>query len=110
MENELMEVAMSIIMNAGNARDCCASALKKAREGKFEDADSLMADADKWIVKAHNSQTNIIQNEAAGAKHEICLLFIHAQDTLMTIMSEIKLSKEMLYMYRAIYEMKEEKL
>ena len=41
--------------------------------------------------KAHVQQTQIIQDEAKGFHHEINILFIHAQDTLMTIMSELNM-------------------
>ena len=54
-------------------------------------------------MQAHNAQTEVIQGEARGEKTELCLLFIHAQDTLMTIMSELNMAGEMIQMYKLIY-------
>ena len=96
-ENQLTEVAMNVILAAGDARECCA------REGDFVQAETLMKQAHENIVQAHNAQTEVIQGEARGEKTELCLLFIHAQDTLMTIMSELNMAGEMIQMYKLIY-------
>ncbi len=102
-ENQLTEVAMNVILAAGDARDCCTKALQKARKGDFEQAETLMEQAHENIVHAHNAQTEVIQGEARGDKTEFCLLFVHAQDTLMTIMSELNMAGEMIEMYKLIY-------
>lgn len=39
-----------------------------------------------------------------GEETQISLLFIHAQDTIMTITSEINMAEEMLEMYKLIYK------
>lgn len=93
---ELVTTAMQIIMNAGDARLCVKDALKHAKAFDFENAELKMNEAKKFIAQAHHSQTDVIQNEASGKKYEYCLLFAHAQDTLMTIMSEIQLADEMI--------------
>ena len=103
-ENELLEAAMSVILAAGDAREHCTKALKYARGGDFDKAETYMQKARECIVEAHNGQTEVIQKEARGEKQEICLLFVHAQDTLMTIMSELNMAKEMIEMYRLIYK------
>lgn len=102
-ENQLTEVAMNVILAAGDARECCTKALKSARGGDFVQAETLMKQAHENIVQAHNAQTEVIQGEARGEKTELCLLFIHAQDTLMTIMSELNMAGEMIQMYKLIY-------
>ena len=102
-ENQLTEVAMNVILAAGDARDCCTKALQKARKGDFAQAETLMEQAHENIVHAHNAQTEVIQGEARGEKTELCLLFVHAQDTMMTIMSELNMAGEMIEMYKLIY-------
>lgn len=99
---ELVTAAMQIIMNAGDARLCVKDALKCAKAFDFENAESKMKEAKDFIAQAHHSQTDIIQNEASGKKYEYCLLFAHAQDTLMTIMSEIQLADEMIDILKII--------
>lgn len=59
--------------------------------------------ASKEITKAHKIQTDAIQDEAAGEeKSEYSLLFAHAQDTLMTIMSEINLAKQIISISKTV--------
>ena len=98
----LIEAAMAIILNAGNARQTATKALEYAKEFEFEKANELMKQADSEINLAHKAQTNIIQDEARGIKYEHSLLFAHAQDTLMTIVSEIRFSKELLSVLKTI--------
>lgn len=101
--NPLIETAMAVIMAAGDARDHASRALDHAENGEFEAAAVCMKKARECITQAHNGQTEVIQSEMRGEKHEFCLLFIHAQDTLMTIVSEINLTERLIRMYQRIY-------
>lgn len=93
-ENSLLiPVAMKIIMNSGNARTKANEALEALSIFDFQ-----MHIRKLWrqggYKKAHQEQTEIIQKEAAGEHYKTCLLFTHAQDTLMTIMSEVNLTEK----------------
>ena len=79
-QKELVQVAMQIILHAGDARNHATEALKAAKQ--FE--------------------TETVQNEMSGEKYEYSMLFAHAQDTLMTIMSEINMSTEMIDILKII--------
>ena len=93
---ELVATAMQIIMNAGDARLSVKDALSHAKAFDFTEAENKMEEAKKFIVQAHKSQTEVIQSEANGKKYEYSMLFAHAQDTLMTIMSEIQLAEQLI--------------
>lgn len=101
-ESELIPVAMQIIMHAGDARIKITEALKAAKKFEFENADAEMKEAKREITLAHNSQTEIIQNEASGISYGFSLLFAHAQDTLMTINSEVRMAEEMIDILKLI--------
>ena len=92
----------SIIMNAGDARLSVKDALSHAKAFDFTEAENKMEEAKKFIVQAHKSQTEVIQSEANGKKYEYSMLFAHAQDTLMTIMSEIQLAEQMIDILKII--------
>ena len=96
MNEKTIEVAMGIILHAGEARLCCKEALDAVANCDFEKAAEKISDADKKIVEAHRIQTDAIQGEACGEKKEYSVLFAHAQDTLMTIYSEINLAKQII--------------
>ncbi|WP_461225722.1 PTS lactose/cellobiose transporter subunit IIA [Lacticaseibacillus suihuaensis] len=101
-EETLITVSMQIILHAGNARTHCTEAVECANQGDGAKADALLEAAQDEIVLAHNAQTAIIQQEAQGAKYNLPVLFIHAQDTLMTIMSELNFSRELVRLYKYI--------
>lgn len=104
--NQLIPVSMSIIMNAGNARTKANEALDYVASFDFAIAKQKIKEAREDITKAHQGQTEIIQAEAAGEHYDSCLLFTHAQDTLMTIMSEINLTEKMIMIFESFYHNK----
>ena len=94
-ENEKRDinmVAMEVIMNAGDGRDKIDEALAAMAEGKLDEVDKLLEEAEALIVKAHNAQTEVIQSQVM----EYSLLFIHAQDTVMTITTELRMTQKLL--------------
>ena len=92
---------MSIILNAGDARVACKEALDLIAEGDFDTAEEKMKIAHEKITAAHKVQTDAIQGETRGETSEYSLLFAHAQDTLMTIYSEINIAKQLIKIFRA---------
>lgn len=95
-DNELVSVAMQIILHAGDARIKINEALKAAKEFDFNTVEPCMTEAEQCILQAHKAQTEIIQNEASGKTYPYSLLFTHAQDTLMTINSEYRMASDMI--------------
>lgn len=99
MEEQLIEVAMGIILHAGNARNDIKDATEAILAGDMAKADELLSSAKENIRQSHLMQTQIIQAEARGTQHNLSLLFIHAQDTLMTIISEYNITMQFIKMY-----------
>lgn len=97
-EQYIAEQAMQIILNSGDARTLACKAFDKICERDFEGARKLLKEADKTQVKAHNIQTAMIQGDVRGDEEKIgyYVLFTHAQDTLMTIQTELNLTKSIL--------------
>lgn len=104
-DNPLIHVSMQMILHAGDARLNISEAIKSASLYDFEKAEELMKEAQQNINLAHQSQTNVIQNEMAGKEYEPCILFAHAQDTLMTITSEMKFAEQFILLYNKIQEL-----
>lgn len=100
-ENELVLVAMNIILHAGDARTKVQSALDLLKVKDFNGAKNELVEAKDKIRLAHASQTEVIQNETRGVHYEPCLLFTHAQDTLMTINSEYLIASQMVDLFES---------
>lgn len=95
-EKFMEENVFPIISLAGESKSLAYEALRLAKENKFEEADKKMEEADKILLQSHEYQTNLITKEADGEKFNINMLFVHAQDHLMTAMSEKNLIKELI--------------
>lgn len=99
--NEVAQSAMEIILHAGDARLKCKEALDQIALFDIENAKDKLKESQEEITKAHKVQTDAIQNETRGEKSEYSLLFAHAQDTLMTIYSEINIAKQLIKIFEA---------
>lgn len=99
---KMASVAMQIVIHAGDGRNLIMEALDHAAEGEYEQAEEKLKEAKEELRQAHIYQTEIVQSEAAGKKYEHSLLFTHAQDTVMTICTEMNLAKKMIAMYKAL--------
>ncbi len=97
-ENEIFQ----IISNGGDAKAIAYEALDLAYEGKFDQAREKMAEAQKVLNLAHNTQTKLIQYELNNKGVEISLLMVHAQDHLMTAISEMSLIEQMIKLLQRI--------
>lgn len=109
MDEELVNAAMQIIMKAGDGRVLIQAALDAVSVQNFKLAKEKLDGAKIEIIAAHCIQTDMIQGEARGESRGYSLLFTHAQDTLMSINSELYLAKKMISIFES-YEARFQKL
>ena len=95
LDQKIVEVAMNIITEAGDARLLINESLSCIENSDFAAADAKIVMARKLLAKAHGMQTDVIQNEGDGDLRQCSLLFIHALDTLMTINSELNMCRKL---------------
>ncbi|MCY6960058.1 MULTISPECIES: PTS lactose/cellobiose transporter subunit IIA [Clostridium] len=95
MEEEIF----NIISHGGDARALAYEALEQARNGHIKVAQEKLKKAQEELDLAHNTQTKLIQTELNGESIKMSLLMVHAQDQLMTAISEKCLIEQMVKMY-----------
>ncbi|MCD7863737.1 MAG: PTS lactose/cellobiose transporter subunit IIA [Lachnospiraceae bacterium] len=108
-ENQKLDgemIAMSIIASAGDARSYAFGALAAAKEGNFEEADRMLAQAKEAGAGAHKAQTELLFAEANGNAPEMGVLQVHAQDHFMTAMLAEELIKEIIDVYRQLEDLR----
>lgn len=93
------EVAFQIISIAGSAKSSVMLALQEAREGNFEQARTLLAEADTELHNAHNAQTSMLSQEAGGNPVPVNIILVHAQDHLTGAMLVRDLANEFVTLY-----------
>ena len=102
MNNEMEMIIFNIINYAGTAKGLAYEALNEAEKGNYDKIPELMKEADQNLLEAHKVQTSIIQAEARGEKPEVSVLFVHAQDQLMTAMESKTLIESLIRMHKKI--------
>ncbi|AHI52588.1 PTS lactose/cellobiose transporter subunit IIA [Spiroplasma culicicola] len=97
------EVSMGIITHSGMAKSNAVLAIRAAKEKDFAKAEQLMADAEKEMINAHNAHMDVVVQEAQGIQHDFKVLFMHAEDQMLTTQTLMVLAQEMIEMYKKIH-------
>ena len=79
------QIAMNLIVLAGNARSKAMEAIETAREAKFDEARHLLQEAQQELNAAHHTQTDLLSASAKGEQITMDILLVHAQDHLSLI-------------------------
>ncbi len=91
-KQELEQLSMMIIMYAGTSKADSEEAMDLALEGKFEEAEKMIASADENLRLSNLEHYKALQVDSQEGLN-MNLLFIHAEDQMMgadTIMSIAK--------------------
>ncbi|MCS3433399.1 PTS system cellobiose-specific IIA component [Klebsiella sp. BIGb0407] len=100
--NDLEEVVMGLIINAGQARSFAFGALKQAKSGDFTEANNLMEKSRIALSEAHRVQTQLIESDEGEGKIKVSLVMVHAQDHLMTAILLRELVGELIELHQKI--------
>ncbi|MEX2783955.1 PTS cellobiose transporter subunit IIA [Streptococcus sp. H49] len=99
---ELQVAAFEIILNSGNARTLVHEGFDAMRKGELDSAAAKLEEANEELLKAHQAQTNLLQEYAGGTEIKIEIIMVHAQDHLMTTMTLREVALEMLELYKKL--------
>ena len=96
-------ISFQMISAVGTARSMYIEAIHLAKEGKFEDADKLIKEAQGYFAEGHHAHAELIQQEASGEKVEFALLLMHAEDQLMSAEAFGILAEEFISVYKLLH-------
>lgn len=99
---ELENISFQIIATVGCAKSLYIEAIQQAKIGNYNKAKELINEGDLLFIEGHKIHMNMIQNEANGIKSEYQILFIHAEDQLMSTESFGILAREFIELYTRI--------
>ena len=102
MDEKNIQAIMNLIIYGGDGKSSAMEAIQAAKEGNFDLADEKIQAAEKSLLEAHHTQTEMLTQEANGDSVEMSLLMVHGQDHLMTGMMFKDLAKELVAVYRVI--------
>ncbi|WP_307976576.1 PTS lactose/cellobiose transporter subunit IIA [uncultured Streptococcus sp.] len=99
-KKELQMLGFEIVAYSGDARSTLLQLLKEMRAGNFDNVETALKDADENLKLAHNAQTQLLAQEAAGEDLELGFIFIHGQDHLMTTLLLRDLAQDFIELYK----------
>lgn len=102
MVDNMEVIILEIISQGGTAKGLAYEALEAAENGDFKKAEELLKESDECLREAHKIQTEIIQAEARGEKTEVSVLFVHAQDHLMTAIEAKTLIEHIIKLHKKL--------
>lgn len=94
------QINFMLILHSGNARSKIIQALREYREGRTEEAENLLVQAEEDLQVAHDIHFKMVQQEASGEKVEFALLLMHAEDHLMSTLTMKELVRELLEIFK----------
>jgi len=96
------KISFQIITEAGTAKSDAMEALYAAKDGNYDLAKEKMKSANETIGKASHAHFEVIQKEAQGEQLEFKVLFLHAEDQLLTTQTLILLVEELIAVHKKI--------
>lgn len=95
-----------IIAMAGASKSMSMMAIKEARKGNFEKAESYLQQAEQQMNEAHKMQFEMLQNEANGNPVDITIVTVHGQDHMTMAVMIYDLALEFVNVYKELEELK----
>lgn len=95
-------ISFQIISAVGTARSCYIEAIHEAKVGHYAEARDLIKQGQAFFIEGHHAHASLIQQEASGKHIEFQMLFMHAEDQLMSAEAFSILAEEFIDVYETI--------
>ncbi|MHC1734453.1 MAG: PTS lactose/cellobiose transporter subunit IIA [Erysipelotrichaceae bacterium] len=95
-------LSFQIISAVGTARSMYIEAIQEAKNGKFDEAEALIAEGSDMFVQGHHAHAELIQKEACGEQTPFSLLLMHAEDQLMSAEAFKIIAEELIAVYKRL--------
>ena len=103
-ELDVSELSFRLTLHGGNVKDLAQDALTAVKEGKEEEAEGLLANADRELAEGHELQAEVMKNQDQDNPIYTNMFLAHALDHLMSAESELRLTKELVELYKKVEE------
>lgn len=108
MDDNEYTLAFEIIAETGDSQALSTDAVRAAKEGDFEKAESLLKEAQEKMNNVHNLQTDMFTEEANGNPTKVNIMMVHAQDHLTMCLMAYDNAEMMIDLYKELYALKKE--
>ena len=98
-KEKMQSIAFQLIAYSGEAFDHYYKAIEFARNGDFIKAQETLKSGNEKLSIAHNSQRELLTQEARNEDMDFSIILVHAQDHLMTTIMFERVAKEFIKLY-----------
>ncbi len=102
MKEQMQATGFQIIATVGEAKSLFMEAIYKAKENKIDEAKELIKKGEGIFSNAHTMHFELVQKEAQGEDLPFSLLFMHAEDQLLSTETIKIMAIEMIDLYEKI--------
>ncbi|MBB6043397.1 PTS lactose/cellobiose transporter subunit IIA (plasmid) [Borreliella yangtzensis] len=107
IEELIDNISMPVVAYSGEAKSFLREALEHAKNKDYEKAELAIQESKNSISKAHETHREIIQQSTTNPNSiKIPFILIHAEDHLMSAISELSIFEELINVYKIINEIK----
>ncbi|MDO4269320.1 MAG: PTS lactose/cellobiose transporter subunit IIA [Eubacteriales bacterium] len=99
---EMERICFQLITAFGGAKSSYIEAIQKAKQGLFEEAETLIAQGDEMMTQAHAPHADLVHKEASGEALRVGLILAHAEDQMMSTEVFKILAEEFIDLYKAL--------
>lgn len=99
-------ISFNIISNVGSAKSKIMESMQKSRHGDFVAAEALIKEANDFLLVGEKEHFQVITQEAKEKNVDITILFMHAEDQLMSTVTLRDIANETMENYKMIYQLK----
>lgn len=96
------KISFAIIAYAGTAKSLAMQAITIAKDGQYQVALKMIAEANDNIAKATHCHIDVITKEGQGYQLPFSVLFMHAEDQLVTTQMMIEISTSFINLYESL--------
>lgn len=98
----MQEKAFMIIAEVGTAKSKYIEAIQIAKEGDFDKAYKTIEEGAELAASAHKHHFDIVQVEAQGKELPFSVMFMHAEDQLLTTETIKIMAEEIIELHKKI--------
>lgn len=104
---ELQQAAFEMIAVIGQAKSYFFEAVSLARANKMKDAEHAIQKGNQILTQAHQHHFAFIQKEASGESLPYSILFMHAEDQLLTTAMLKEMCEQLMIVYEDMNQFKQ---
>ncbi|AHH12968.1 PTS system, diacetylchitobiose-specific IIA component (plasmid) [Borrelia hermsii YBT] len=106
-EELIDNVSMPVVAYAGEAKSFLREALGAAKAGDYEKSQEMMEMSRSSLAKAYDAHKDVVQYSVTNPEFiKIPFILMHAEDHLMSAVSDLSIFEELITVYKVINELK----